>query len=282
VLRSCTNLYSYAFDLLGDTTDPDAVYAFAKELASSSADLDGIQLDGLDPQSGYFSPLLAGIRDGGAVAKSYRGWSLWYESTVGVTFEQYLAARPAVLRNTWLRKSKSLARRSGVVFRINSDCDVQSKIEIYDRVRRRSWKSDEPFADFIPQLVSLAHRLGALRFGTLLIDSTPTAAQFWIVWKGQATIYKLVYDTRYAPASPGTLLTMEMIRSLLQNGDVSELNFGRGNDPYKELWVRQRREKWGIEAANPRTLSGLRWSAAIRAALLRDRLLGHRRKVIRT
>ena len=48
---------------------------------------------------------------------------------------------------------------------------------------------------------------------------------------------------------------------------VDELDFGRGNDPYKRLWMTQCRQRVGVVLADPRRPVGL--------AVLARRLLGH-------
>ena len=76
-----------------------------------------------------------------------------------------------------------------------------------------------------------------------------------------ATVLKLAHDDAWRALSPGTVLTAHMIRGLLGE-QVTELDFGRGDDPYKQLWANRRRQRIGVLLADPRQPRGL-------AALLR-------------
>ena len=71
---------------------------------------------------------------------------------------------------------------------------------------------------------------------------------------------------------------MEMMRNVLEENRPSEIDFGRGDDAYKKLWLTLRRERWGIEAANPRTWRSFAFSVRIQAGLIRDHLKPKARK----
>jgi hypothetical protein len=270
-IRGCSNMYTIEHSPLGPADGN--VRQLVADIARDKPSPEAILLPGLDPQDRMFAGLLAGLKDSGCIAKPYFAWGTWFEPTEGRDFDAYLAARPSVLKNTWRRKLASLEKTARVVFQTTNEMDLERFIAAYDEVYRRSWKVPEPFADFMPALMRMAERIGALRYGVLESDEQPIAAQFWIVWRGRAIIYKLANDEKWGKFSPGTLLTMHMIRHVLEQDHPAEINFGRGDDDYKKLWMSERRERWGIEAANPRSARGLGRAARLMAAKARAAIL---------
>ena len=197
----------------------------------------------------------------------------WYEETSGLTFPDYVAARPSELRNTWHRKRRKLGRGNRLTtYFIDDDNGLDRAVADYETVYAASWKSPELFPDFVPALIRLAGELRALRLGVYHLDGIPAAAQFWILWKGRAVICKLAHDKRFDDLSLGTLLTMEMFERVLTGDRPREISLGRGDDPYKKLWLPKRRERWGITAANPRTWRGLRRGLKRQAAMIYQRM----------
>lgn len=260
VLGSLTNAYSCEHRVI---LAPSADRALALErvaecLASESPAWHRIMLAGLDPADPSVPGLATALRHAGMVVKPFFDSGTWYEATAGLSFADYLASRPSILRNTWRRKAARLERLGVPQFSYYDSADeIEKGIAEYEEVYRNSWKPDENFPLFIPELIRVAARLGALRMGTLQFGGRPAAAQFWIVWQGKACIYKLAHDQSVDDYSPGTVLTMRMMELVLERDKPMEVNFGRGDDPYKKLWLPKRRERWGLAAANPRTLRGL-------------------------
>ena len=85
-----------------------------------------------------------------------------------------------------------------------------------------------------------------LRLGVMWSGSQPIAAQYWIVRDGVATVLKLAHDDAWRALSPGTVLTAHVIRGLIADEGVRELDFGRGDDPYKRSWAALRRQRVGV------------------------------------
>ncbi len=269
-LRSCTNLYTCAFDLCGNTNNGEAIRRFASEM-SSALRPPYVRLEGLDPTALSFKALCDGLRDSGYLVKPYFCWGNWYENTHAADFEAYLERRPSILSSTWRRKLALLQKSgSSKIRQFSAGEDVEPYVAAYEAAQKASWKSAETHPEFLRSLIRLAAERNALRMGILIVDDRPAAAQFWIVWNKRALIFKLVHATAFARFSPGTLLTMHMVQSILQRDAPDEIDFGRGDDGYKKLWVASRRERWGIEAASLRTRRGLFYSARLSAGLVRN------------
>jgi len=263
---SCVNPYSCEHAVLGN---PEAIARLGRAFASEPGKF-RVLLRDLDPGAPAFNASLEGFRAAGFKAKPFFGWGNWSEDVAGQTFEDYLSARPSSLTNTGRRKLAALQKGSRVSFRIHRPGeDLEPFIADYDDVRRQSWQEAEPFPLFIPELIRLADRLGILRMGVLKIDGENAAAQFWIVWKKRALIFKLAYVDKLRSHSPGTLLTTHMLEHIFETDNPDEIDFGRGDDEYKKLWVSTRRERWGIEAVNPRTVRGALLAARMTLANMR-------------
>lgn len=222
-----------------------------------------IRLDALDADAPWVAPFLAGARAGGLRAARFDHFGNWHEPVGGVAWATYLRARPGGLRETIRRKMK---RGGETAFQIvTGGAALEPAIAAYEEVYARSWKTAEPFPDFNATLMREAAAVGALRLGLLHVGAQSVAAQLWIVTNGTATVLKLAHDEAYKPLSPGTVLSVHMIRHLLEVDCVHTLDFGRGDDAYKRLWTTKRHQRIGVILANP-------WRPAGAAILLRHHI----------
>jgi hypothetical protein len=277
ILTSLTNAHSLEHGILHtQNTDLEAgLAAILAEILAERPRWDCLALAELDPRDPSYPGLLAALRRAGLLIECRISSGNWYEETAGLSFAEYVAARPSELRNTWRRKRRKLEQSNHLTIAFfDDDKNIEQAITDYETVYAASWKPAELFPGFVPALVRLAAELGALRLGIYYLGEAPAAAQFWIVWNGRAIICKLAHDKRFDELSLGTVLTMEMFERVLGSDRPHEISFGRGDDPYKKLWLRKRRERWGILAANPRTLRGLQLGVKRQAAMLYHRLSG--------
>jgi CelD/BcsL family acetyltransferase involved in cellulose biosynthesis len=83
------------------------------------------------------------------------------------------------------------------------------------------------------------------------------AAQLWLVVAGKAHIVKLAYDRDYFKTSVGTVLSAALFRHVIDVDRVEEIDYLIGDDRYKQDWMSLRRERRGVIAFNPRTVSGI-------------------------
>ena len=138
-----------------------------------------------------------------------------------------------------------------------------------------SWKEPEPYPNFIPSLIAAGFDAGAVRIGVLMVDDEPVAAQLWIVWNRRATIFKLSYAEQFARFSPGSILTRHMMRDAFNRGGLDEIDFGCGDDPYKQEWLPERRQRWMLTAYDPLSPAGAAHTLRRYVPrLVRRRLLG--------
>ncbi len=274
-LASLTNAHSLEHGILhAPGADLEAgLAAILSEMFSEQPQWDCLSLSELDPREPSYAALVGALRRAGLLVECCFSSGTWYEETAGLSFADYVSARPPELRNTWHRKRRKLERGSRLTtYFFDDHKGLDRAVADYERVYAASWKPPELLADFVPALIRLAGKLRALRLGIYYLDGIPAAAQFWIVWNDRAVICKLAHDKRFDDLSLGTLLTMEMFERVLAGDRPHEISLGRGDDPYKKLWLPRRRERWGITAANPRTWRGLRLGLKRQAAMIYQRL----------
>lgn len=191
----------------------------------------------------------------------------WRADTKGLDFATYWASRPKRLRNTAARKAKTAAL----------DCEVFTRFDpaawaAYEQVYRASWKPDEGAPAFLRALAEQEGAAGTLRLGIARKDGRPLAAQLWTVENGEALIHKLAYRDDSKALSPGTILSQAMFRHVLDEDRVSAIDYGTGNEAYKEDWMDGARTLWRVRAFDIRSLAGLARAARPAARHLARRL----------
>lgn len=225
-----------------------------------------VRLDALAPEWPGLAELLAGARAGGMVPLRFEHFGNWHQPTAGLDWRGYLAGRPGALRERVRRRLRAAERDNGLAVAVVVAPEaVAGGIGEYDAVYGRSWKEPEPFPRFNAELMHQAAREGVLRRGVLRREGEAIAVQLWIVRDGVAALLKLAHDEAFKPISPGTVLSAWMIRRLLEEERVASIDFGRGDDPYKQLWTSERRQRVGVLLATP-------WHPAGAAVLLRHGL----------
>jgi Acetyltransferase (GNAT) domain len=262
-LTSLANFYSCDYAPLARAGMPigDGMAAIAAALRAERPAIDLVELTSRACPSAALDAVEHGFTATGWWVQRYFHFGNWFEPTAGLDAAAYLARRPAPLRNTIKRKAAALRKSNDARIDLITDgrdaATLDRAIACYEQVYRASWKGAEPYPRFAAAFIRACAAAGCLRLGLVHIADTPAAAQIWVVWHGRATLCKLAHDERFKPLSVGSVLTWRMIEHVLSVDRVTEIDFGRGDDDYKQLWMTQRREHWGLLAFNPSTPRGL-------------------------
>ena len=168
----------------------------------------------------------------------------WIYRVQEQSYEDYIAARPARLRNTITRKSRKLLREHGYEVRLFTGKEVPQAMADYYSVYSASWKAHEQYADFLDSVVLAFSEVGWPRLAILYIKGQPAAAQLWFVAHGKASIFRLAYDEAWRQYSTGSMLTSFLMEYVIDTDKVKEIDFLTGNDFYKQDWMSERRERF--------------------------------------
>jgi CelD/BcsL family acetyltransferase involved in cellulose biosynthesis len=230
-----------------------------------------VRLDALAADWDGLADLETGARQAGLIPLRFDHFGNWSEDVAGLTWTDYLARRPGGLRETIRRRLRQAAKRTDARFDLFTRPDqMDQAAEAFESVYRRSWKDAEPYSEFNVALMRATAELGWLRLGVWWVGTEPVAVQFWVVTGGQAIVLKLAHDEAFKAQSPGTVLTALMLQHLLNNEQVVRIDFGRGDDRYKQGWAVERRQRVGVLLINPWRPAG--WVALMRHAIGRGRV----------
>lgn len=258
--QSLTTPYTCLYQpLLRAGADPRLLAAAAAAFGRYCRHWPVTRLEALDPDWSGLPLLRAGLARAGLATRTFAHFGNWHVGVPQGSWDAYLAARPGALRETIRRKVRAAERATGVRIEVaRSGPALAAALAAYEAVYARSWKEPEPFPRFNGTLVRGLAGTGALRIGVMWAEGRPIAAQYWTVADRAATVLKLAHDEEFKALSPGTVLTASVIRELIERDGVTDLDFGRGDDPYKRAWTGQRRLRIGVLGLNPLKPAGLR------------------------
>ena len=174
----------------------------------------------------------------------------WIYYLHGQSYAEYMAARPAQLRNTIARKKRKLEREHGYDIRLFTGDEVLRGLPDYHAVYHASWKQNEiRNAAFQDCFIEKFTRAGWSRLAILYIKEQPVAAQLWFVHNHRASIFRLAYDKAWRQYSTGSILTSFLMEYVIDTDRVNEIDFLTGNDAYKQDWMSERRERFLLGCA---------------------------------
>jgi CelD/BcsL family acetyltransferase involved in cellulose biosynthesis len=255
-VESLGNFYTSLYAPLQD--GPFDPYALRQILATATREHGGahvMRFSPMDPYSPAYAALLNELQAIGWIPFRFFCFGNWFLD-VKDNWDGYLKRRGANLRSRIKRKTRRFSAEGGVLEVVTTSDLLDEAIAAFQAVYTASWKTPEPYPEFVPSLIRWLASLGMLRLGIARLQGRPIAAQLWIVGHGKASIYKVAYHEAFASYSPGTVLTSHLLKHVIETDRVSEVDFLIGDDDYKQIWMSNRRERWGVVAYNPRTLIG--------------------------
>jgi len=260
-LTSVRHRYTPLYSLLLVEGDRPAVLACLVE-GLKALPMDSLQLEPVAEDDRNILALQEAMQSAAYVCHRHFRFYNWFHRTRGQSFEDYMQQRPARVRNTIARKRRQLERDHGYAIRMFRGPEVQQGLRDYHRAYRASWKAHEQYRALLDALaVNLAVH-DWTRLAVLYVADKPAAAQLWFVAQRKANIFRLAYDEDWKRYSPGSILTEYLMEYVIDGDRVEEIDFLTGNEPYKQDWMSQRRERCGlIFSRTPRPLG--RWNALI-------------------
>jgi len=161
-LASLTNAHSLEHGILHSLgADLEtSLAAILSEMLAERPHWDCLSLSELDPREPSYAALVDALRHAGLLVEHCFSSGTWYEDTAGLSFPDYVSARPSELRNTWHRKRRKLERGNRLTTSfVDDDKGLDQAVADYETVYAASWKPPEFFPDFVPALIRLAGKL---------------------------------------------------------------------------------------------------------------------------
>lgn len=211
----------------------------------------------LDPTIPANSMIEPAFRRAGYVTCAYIDEAISFEMFDGRGYDDYMASRSSNLRKNVRRRRAALDKAGDVDFVLTKGPDgLERAIEDYERVQKASWKAEEKHVDHVPGLIRAAAAAGHLRLGLLYLDGQPVATDLTVVSGGKATSKKAHYDLDMRQHHVGDILTSYMLEYLLDQEEVTSLDFGKSVVDYKQKWLKEQRQLQGFVAYDPKSIQG--------------------------
>ena len=243
--RSCSHRYSALYSLLLDNLllaedkQDDVLICLAEGLRQLP--FSTLRLEPVADDDSNLIKLQAALASSGFECHRNFFFYNWYHLTHGQSFDEYMAERPAQLRNTIARKRRKLAREHDCSIRMYRGDEVEQALSDYHAAYSSSWKAYEQYGALLDALAINLAVPDWTRLAVLYIDGEAAAAQLWFVVQGKASIFRLAYDEAWKQYSPGSILTAWLMQYVIDTDGVEEIDFLTGNESYKQDWMSARR-----------------------------------------
>jgi CelD/BcsL family acetyltransferase involved in cellulose biosynthesis len=220
-------------------------------LQNEYTDWDVIELDSMPEENIAFSILKEIIAEKGLKQREYFCFGDWFLDGIDSSGDEYLKKRSKNTRSGVRKKKRRMEKLGHLEFRVGTEEEkLDEYLALYEEVRGKSWKHPETDRAFLKESRFMAAKKQDLKFGFLFFNGSPIATLFSIISNNTAYLMEVVYDSEFDRFSPGEIIHGEFIKYLIDVDRITEVDALRGDEPYKESWTPQRRERRGILVFN--------------------------------
>lgn len=176
----------------------------------------------------------------------------WFLDGITYSSDDYLASRSKNFRKELRKRIRKLEEEGTVDIQIvTHDDNMDRLMDDYYGVYGSSWKQAEHLGpNFHRDLAGLAARKGWLRLGFIRVAGVPRATSYAIASGKTGYILKSAYDLGMKSFGLGTMMRIEMIRSLIDNDGVTCIDLGPGEEAYKHTFVSEMRNLQSVIVFN--------------------------------
>jgi hypothetical protein len=220
-----------------------------------------------------FAVFKAAFRRVGYSIQEYRNYSNWHEPISG-NFQAYLESLPQrnqkAIKN-YIRKYKKEESSGSASLRIyNNSEEIDKAIRDYHFVFGTSWKGTDVHSSFISDMIRTGIAAGKARLLLLYVDKNPAAVELAFIHGKVGVMYRTAFNPAYTKLSVGSIAILKMIEYLANVDKVSQIDFGRDDEEYKNIWATNQKYRCGLLAFNPYTAWGVYGYLRNLFSLLRD------------
>ena len=252
-LLGCTHSPIRNF-ILGDSSEEDKasiVLNIFHYIRDQYRKWDVMELDRTPEENSVFSVFNDALSNIGLNFRTSFSAGNWYLDGINYPFSQYFNNLPKKIQKDVQYCRRRLGKMGNLQTLIELDSgSLEHYLDLYDKVRAKSWKAPEKDRTFIREFTELTAEKGWMRLAFLQYNDVPIACQKWIVCGQKAYIWDVLHDEDYGKHSPGKILSTDVSQYVFDHDKVIEIDFMTGDDPYKKDWTPKRRERKGITIFN--------------------------------
>jgi CelD/BcsL family acetyltransferase involved in cellulose biosynthesis len=241
---------TFIFGSSDEKTRRKQVSAIFNFFLEKFGDWDIIDLNSIPEEDTSWDIIRRTIKQSALANREYACFGNWYLDKINFSGDEYIRTRTSNIRNNIKRYRKKLEKMGKLELKTTSDEETDTILHFHYTVREKSWKYKDRHYSFHRDLAGLAKQKGWLRSGFLFLNDVPIASQLWIVCNRVAYIHSLNFDETYRKFIPGVILSAEMMKYVIDIDRVVEVDYLRGDEPYKKDWTPNRRERKGITIFN--------------------------------